>query len=102
MDPTIIAAALQAALQAILAMLQSTKLDSAAIDRVLAFLIGIVPYLGQLGSALVAPVENVIAALKAQPAATADQLSALDRLNATVDAAWNDAVAKYLANHPGA
>lgn len=74
--------------------------DSAAIASIISTLEQIIPVIGQEINDLAQPVKNIIAALSANPDTTADQLAALQALDAQVDAAFDAAVAAYAANHP--
>jgi len=74
--------------------------NSASINKVIAYLINIIPVVEQEAKDLLTPIQNIIAALSANSAATADQLATLKALDAQVDTAFEKAVAAYLANHP--
>jgi hypothetical protein len=63
------------------------------IAAILQALTGMVPFIIQEIQALYTPVKNIIAALSANPAATADQLAALQALDQQVDAAFEQAAA---------
>lgn len=65
--------------------------DSSIITTIINALIQLIPLAVQEGQALVAPIKNVIAALSANPATTAEQLATLQVLDAQVDAAFEAA-----------
>jgi hypothetical protein len=83
------------ALQALLPSITSSK----AVNSVLTALIQIVPLAIKEAQAVLPAIQNIIAALSANPAATAQQLATLQALDAQVDASFEDAVSAYLANH---
>ena len=86
-----IATAVVALLTQLLPIL-STSAGSTVI-AVINALVQIIPVVVQEATDLVAPIKNVIAALSANPAATADQLATLAALDAQVDAAFENAAA---------
>lgn len=61
------------------------------IDNILNALTSMLPFIIQEIQTLVTPVKNIIAALSANPATTAQQLSSLQALDAQVDAAFEAA-----------
>lgn len=73
---------------------------SSTVGTVLSALEAIVPLLVGAVPEIVEEVKAVIADLKASGAATADQIARADALASAVDAAWNDALSTYNANHP--
>lgn len=73
---------------------------SPAITNVVSLLQKLVPVIVQEYNDLLAPVQNIIAALKANPAATSDQLDTLASLDSQVDAAFDAAAAAYVAANP--
>jgi predicted PurR-regulated permease PerM len=79
-------------------LLPQIGVDSAAVTKIIAALIQIVPLVTSLNSTVIQSVQNVIAALKNSGDLTADQLSALDTLSAEIDANWDSSVAAYLAS----
>jgi predicted PurR-regulated permease PerM len=79
-------------------LLPQIGVDSAAVTKVIAALIQIVPLVASLSSTVIQSVQNVIAALKNSGDLTADQLSALDTLSAEIDANWDSSVTAYLAS----
>jgi hypothetical protein len=85
---------------ALLAQIAPLIKDSAAIASIISTVEQILPIVVQEAQDLVQPVKNIIAALSANPAATADQLAALQALDAKVDADFDAAVAAYQAAHP--
>jgi len=86
-------------LQVILSIVPSLT-SSASINKVIATLINLIPVIEQEAKDLLGPIQNIIAALSANSAATADQLATLKALDTQVDAAFANAVSAYLANHP--
>lgn len=86
-------------LQTILAIIPQLT-DSKGINKVVTMLIQIVPIAVQEAKDLLPMIQNIIAALSAKDGVTPDQLAALKALDAQVDAAFDAAVAAYLANHP--
>ena len=67
--------------------------NASVITSVLSALVQMLPFIIQEVQALITPVKNIIAALSANPATTADQLAQLQALDATVDAAFDAAAA---------
>ena len=86
-----------AVIQAILALVEqllpliTSSGSSATIDSIINALIKILPFVAQEVEALVPPIKNIIAALSANPATTADQLAQLQSLDQSVDKAFEDA-----------
>ena len=74
--------------------------SSASINRIVSMLINLVPVIAKEAEDLLVPIQNIIAALSANSAATADQIATLKALDTQVDAAFANAVSAYLANHP--
>lgn len=74
--------------------------DASTIGKIIAALINLLPTLAQEFTDLLGPVRNIIAALSANPAATADQLATLQALDTADDAAFEASVTAYLAAHP--
>jgi hypothetical protein len=97
MNSTAIAAVL-ALIEDILPLVSSSK----TVTVILNTLAEILPAIVAEAADLVQPVKNIIAALTANDAATADQLAALKAMDAQADAAFDAQEAAYLANHPGA
>ena len=91
---------IQSALQSILALIGNASLDGVQISTVLNFLIGIVPVVEKEFTDLVAPVQNIIAALQNQSAATPEPLSILSALIGTSDDDYDAAFAAYKLAHP--
>lgn len=81
----------------IIAMIESllpaitSSANAALIGNILNVLSGALPFIIQEIQALYTPVKNIIAALSANPATLADQLTQLQQLDAQVDAAFDDA-----------
>lgn len=83
------------AVTALLALLTRfvPSLGTPAVAELITALIQLLPTLVQLGEDLVPAVKNIIAALSANPATTAEQLDRLQQLDAQVDAAFEAAAA---------
>ena len=86
-----------ALIEALLPQLGVTGANAALIGKVVATLVALIPTIVQEAKDLLPAVKNIIAALSANPATTADQLAALDALNAQVDAAFEAAAAAATA-----
>jgi hypothetical protein len=95
MNLTIIATLLQMILSII-----PQLTDSKGVNKVVAMLLQVVPIVVKEAQDLLPMVQNIIAALSAKDGVTPDQLAALKALDAQVDAAFDQAVAAYLASHP--
>jgi hypothetical protein len=67
--------------------------SSATIAKVIAILEQVIPLAIQVGEDLVAPIKDLIAALKTSGAVTTDQLDQLDALEAKLDADFDAAAA---------
>jgi hypothetical protein len=67
---------------------------SGIISQILAALITIVPIIAQNATNFITPVKNIIAALQASGNVTPDQMTALQALDAQVDAAFDAAAGK--------
>lgn len=93
-------AVLQTLLTLIQNLLPQIGVNSKVVTTILTALIQLVPIVIQEASDILPAIKNIIAALSANPAATADQLKTLQALDAQVDAAFEAQVAAYLANHP--
>lgn len=92
MDVTgVITAILTMVEQLLPAITSSTNAN--VIDAIIKALVGMVPFIVQEIQSLYQPVKNIIAALSANPATTAQQLSDLQALDAQVDAAFETAAA---------
>jgi hypothetical protein len=76
--------------------------SSSTIGNILTTLINLLPTIEQEVADLTAPVQNVIAALSANPATTAQQLAVAQALDAQDDAAFEAAVQAYNAANPDA
>jgi hypothetical protein len=79
-----------AMIEALLPAITSTA-NATMIDGIVTALTNMLPYIIQEVEALVTPVKNIIAALSANPATTAAQLTALQTLDQQVDAAFDAA-----------
>jgi len=93
-------AVIQTLLQVIQSLLPQIGVNNSIVNTILSALIQLVPIVISEAQELLVPVRNIIAALQANPATTADQQAALKALDAQVDAAFESAVTAYLANHP--
>ena len=88
---------MNAAITAVIALIEqllpaiTSAGNASIIASVLNALVSMLPFIIQEVQALITPVKNIIAALSANPATTADQLATLQALDAQVDAAFNDA-----------
>jgi len=94
-------AIIQTFLTLIEALLPSLGADTAIVETILTSLIQLVPMISQEVATALPAVKNIIAALSANPAATADQLATLATLDKQVDDAFEASVAAYNAAHPG-
>jgi hypothetical protein len=65
--------------------------SAALIDTIIAELIKLLPVVIQGAQALIGPIQNIIAALSANPATTADQLATLQALDKQCDTAFEAA-----------
>lgn len=79
------------ALLSVLAQIAPSLGSSSTITAIINALVQIIPVLVQEVEDVVPMVKNIIAALSANPAATADQLATLQTLDAQVDAAFEAA-----------
>jgi len=75
--------------------------NTTAIANIIQTLIAILPALTQEVETLVPIIKNIIAALSADPATTADQLAALQKLDADCDAAFEAAAVDPEADSAG-
>jgi hypothetical protein len=66
---------------------------SAVVQQIIQTLITLLPAIVQEAEDLAPAVKNIIAALSSNPAATADQITQLQALDAQVDAAFDQAAA---------
>lgn len=96
MNPTVIQAIIALAEQAIPAIGANSKL----IDTIIAALVAIVPYVVQEFKDLKPVVQNIIAALRSDPNATADQLATLSALDAQCDAEFEQEAAQVQDDPP--
>lgn len=76
--------------------------SSAVVDQVIVTLIQIIPVIVNEVSALVGPVQNIIAVLRANTSVTATQMQQLIALQAQADAAFDAAAAADGLQPPGA
>lgn len=93
-------AVIQTLLQLIQNLLPQIGVNSRLVTTILNALIQLVPIAIQEAQDILPAIKNIIAALSANPATTTAQLATLQALDAQVDAAFEAAVAAYLANHP--
>ena len=95
-----------AAITAILALIEQllpailSASNASLITSIINALVGMLPFIIQEVEALAGPVKNIIAALSANPATTADQLTQLQALDVQVDAAFEAAAASTDAETP--
>jgi hypothetical protein len=86
-----------AAITAILGLIEQllpailSSANVSLVDSIISALTSMLPFIIQEVQALLPPVKNIIAALSANPATTADQLTQLQALDAQVDAAFEAA-----------
>jgi len=74
--------------------------SSSAIGNIIGLLEQYLPIVAQTATNLITPIKNIIAALSSNSAVTADQLTALQALDAQADAAFDAALAAYNAANP--
>jgi len=67
--------------------------NAVLIDSIISTLSGFLPFIVQEISVLYGPIKNIIAALSANPATTADQLATLQAMDKAVDDAFEAAAA---------
>jgi hypothetical protein len=82
--------------QAVIALIEAILPNltvSATVEKIIQALITILPAIVQEAQDLAPAVKNIIAALSSNPATTAEQLAALQALDAQVDAAFEQAAA---------
>lgn len=85
--------AVLAMIEQILPMIGSTSTTVTMIENVINVLTQLMPYIVNEVSTVYTAVKNIIAQLQNSGAPTADQLAALQSLDAQVDAAWTTAQA---------
>jgi hypothetical protein len=93
-------AAIQTSLQLILNLLPQIGVNSKVVNTILTALIQLVPIVMQEAQDILPAIKNIIAALSANPATTAEQLKALQALDQKIDDAFESAVVAYGSNHP--
>ena len=71
-----------------------TSSGSSAVASIVATLVQLIPLITQEAESLAGPIKNIIAALGANPATTAEQMATLQALDAQCDAAFEAAVTK--------
>lgn len=81
-------------------LLPAVGVGSTGITTIINALVAIVPALIQEAVDMVPIVQNIIAALKNNPATTAAEMVTLNALDAQCDAAFEDAMAKSTASDP--
>ncbi len=86
----------------VIADLAPLATDSSKIAGIISMLETWVPVIIKEATDLIQPVKNIIAALQGSASITADQLAALQALDAQCDAAFDAALAAYNAANPGA
>jgi len=82
-----------AALQAVEALLSASGVTNAMVDAVINLLVQIIPLLETEARTVIPYIQNIIAALKNNPATTAAQLAQLSTLDAAADDAFEKAAA---------
>jgi hypothetical protein len=90
--------------QAVIALIEAILPNltvSATVEKIIQALIAILPAVVQEAQDLAPAVKNIIAALSASPAATADQLATLQALDAQVDTAFEAAATAAQAEDAG-
>lgn len=99
---------MSAVISAVLAMIEQllpavmSASESSVIASVINTLVQILPFIIQEVQALYQPVKNIIAALSANAATTADQLATLQQLDAQVDTAFEAIAAQADPDAPAA
>lgn len=88
-----------AILTGLAAILEKTGLTSAAVQSAITMLTNLLPILIKEYNDVLPSVKNIIAVLKGGKI-TAEQLDALDALEAKIDSEYDDAVDEYNKNHP--
>ena len=86
--------AVLAMIESILPMLGTASATVTIIEKVIAALTQLMPYIVNEITTVYTAVKNIIAQLQNTGAPTADQLAALTALDAQVDAAWTTAQAQ--------
>lgn len=86
------------AILALLVQIAGATGEVSTIGSIISTLTTLIPTLVQEYKDLVTPVKNIIGALSANPAATADQVATLQALDAKVDADFETAVAQATAD----
>ena len=81
----------------ILTAIAGTTAEASTITSIINALVALIPVLVKEYEALVPVVKNIIAALQANPATTADQLATLQALDAKVDSDFESAAAEAQA-----
>lgn len=87
------------ALSAIQSLLPTSS--SSSVTKIINTLVQVIPVATTEASELLPVIQTIITTLKSGNV-TSDQLTALKALDAQVDAAYDAALAAYLANHPAA
>lgn len=90
-------AVIQTFLTLVQALLPQIGLNSKVVNTILNALIQLVPVAIKEAQEVLPAIQNIINALSANPATTEQQLATLKALDAQVDAAFEAAVADYLA-----
>lgn len=75
--------------------------NSGLITTVISTLIALIPEVVTEVEALIPPIKNIIAALSANPATTADQMATLQKLDAQCDQAFENAAIDPAADAEG-
>lgn len=74
--------------------------DASKLGTVITTLEQLIPFAQSVGLALIGPIQNAISILEGADGLTDDQVTQLDAIKATADAAYAKAWAAYSAAHP--
>ncbi|WP_028732059.1 hypothetical protein [Rhizobium leguminosarum] len=85
-------------LQLIQSLLSQIGSNNTAVNQIIAALVQIVPLVVNLSTPIINSVKAIITALQNSGALTDDQLATLESLSDEIDAAYQTAVANYLAS----
>ncbi|MGO7089508.1 hypothetical protein AB9E14_23820 [Rhizobium leguminosarum] len=85
-------------LQLVQSLLSQIGSNNTAVNQIIAALVQIVPLVVNLSTPIINSVKAIITALQNSGALTDDQLATLESLSDEIDAAYQTAVANYLAS----
>jgi hypothetical protein len=88
-------------IESVLPMLGTSTATTTMLASIISALTSLMPYIVNEISTVYTSVKNIIAQLQNTGAPTADQLTALQSLDAQVDAAWNTAQTQIDPDAPG-